>query len=398
MERLTEMNTKLLKNISGALLVGILVSGQASAGYNDLVKTLETKGTITADEAAKLKIVEVTPDKKDVLGLKITGRLHLQAGYLDQKNDVNSGDWSTMEVRRARIGISGKFPGNISAAVEANVKPSDTSVSSATLKWKNSDMFNVGAGFDKPKSSLEENTSSASILTVERSNVNNIIAAPGETTGLWVYGEMAPFFYHIGIYNDEGVDDARNSSNVEAEYLFNAQGGVKFDLTEKSELMAMVTYLQSDDPNGNVGGDFESVTTASLQYSAGPIEISAEYLIGDDNGDETSGFYITPAMMVNDKLQAVVRFEMVESDSSSGVRASSRYGRRTDTVVIGKDEDGKNIVADKGDEYSALYLGMNYYTAKYQKIMFGIEFSELKNTKAGTLDTTSLFGAYRLRF
>jgi hypothetical protein len=111
MERLTEMNTKLLKNISGALLVGILVSGQASAGYNDLVKTLETKGTITADEAAKLKIVEVTPDKKDVLGLKITGRLHLQAGYLDQKNDVNSGDWSTMEVRRARIGISGKFPG-----------------------------------------------------------------------------------------------------------------------------------------------------------------------------------------------------------------------------------------------------------------------------------------------
>lgn len=392
------MNTKLLKTLTGAMMAGVIVSGQAFAGYNDLVKTLESKGTITAEEAAKLKVQEVKPDKTDVMSLKVTGRMQFQAGYVDQKNDVNSGDWSTMEVRRARIGISGKFPGNISAAVEANVKPSETNVQSAVINWKQSDLLNVSAGFEKPMSSLEENTSSASIITVERSNVNNIIAAPGQSTGMWVSGEMAPLFYHVGLYNDEGVDDARNSSNTAAKYLFNAQGGVKFDLTEKSELMAMVTYLQSDDPNGNVGGSFENVTVGSLQYSAGPIDISAEYFLGDDNGEETSGFYVMPSMMVSDKLQAVVRYEQVESDSSSGVRAPSRYSRRSDTVVIGEDDEGESIVADKGDKFSAIYLGMNYYTAKYQKVMFGIEFSELENTKAGKLDTTSVFGAYRVRF
>jgi hypothetical protein len=400
MERRTEMNTKLLKTLSGALLAGVIVSGQAFADYNGLIEKLEAKGTLTAEEAKDLKVKNpiATSDKNDAVSIKLTGRMQFQGAYVDQENDVNSGDWSTFEVRRARVGASAKFPFDISAKVEANVKPSDASVSSATIHWTKHDMFNLNAGFDKPMSSLEENTSSASILTVERSNVNNIIAAPGETTGVWISGEAAPFFYHVGLYNDEGVDDARNSSNTEAEYLFNAHGGLTLELSENSELTGMISYMQSDDPNGNVGGDFEDVTVASLHFETGAFDLRTEYFMGTEADADTTGFYVMPSMKLSKKLEAVARYEYVESDDASGVRASSRYGRRTDTVVIGEDEEGEMIVADKGDEYSALYLGMNYYFQKYSKVMFGIEFSELSNTKAGNLDTTTVFSAWRVRF
>jgi hypothetical protein len=390
------MNTRLKKILTGTFVAGILLSGQAFADYNDLIEKLEANGTLTAEEAKGLQIQTIKPDKKDAIGLKITGRMHFQAGYVDQENDVNSGDWSTFEVRRARIGVSATFPYDIKAKVEANVKPGDTSVSSATLHWEKHDMFNLNAGFDQPMSSLEENTSSASILTVERSNVNNNIAAPGESTGVWVSGEAAPFFYHIGLYNGEDVDSSRNTSNEEAEYMFNVNGGVEFDLTEDSTLMVMVSYLQSDDANSGLGS--EDVTVASLHFETGPFDIRTEYFMATEGDEDTTGFYIMPSMMLSKQLQAVVRYEQAESDSGSGIRAQSRYSRRTDTVVTGTDEEGDSIVADKGDEFSALYLGMNYYFAKYQKVMVGVEFSELDNTDAGKLDTTSLFGAYRVRF
>lgn len=381
-----------MKLLAGTTFAGaLLIGGHASAGYNDLIKALEAKGTLSAEEAKELKIAEVVPDNSDAKKLEVTGRLHFQFGYVDQENDVNSGDWSTFEVRRARIGVKGKLGNDISAGVEANVKPGDVSISAATMTWGPSDAFELTAGFDKPMVSLEENTSSASILTVERSNVNNNIAAGYDSTGVWASGEVAPFFYHVGVYNGEDLDSSRNTSNEEAEYAFNARGGIALDLSEGSTVKAMVSYLQSDDPNGAMS--YEDITVASLHFKAGMFDLRTEYFMGSDEGEDTTGFYVMPSVKLSKQLEAVARFEMAESDKATGIRAQSRYARRTDVVVI--DED---TTADRGDEFSAIYLGMNYYFQKYNKVMFGVEFSELDNTVAGKLDSTSVFGAYRIRF
>ena len=350
---------------------------------------------ITANLRAQEDVVFVVPDKGDALKLEATGRVQFQAGYVDQENDVQSGDWSTFEVRRARVGLSGSFGNDMKGKVEANIVPGSVSVRSAFITWSKSDMFNLTGGYDKPKSSLEENTSSASILTVERSNVNNNIAAPGETVGLWASGESGPMFYHVGLYNGEN-ESSRNESSVEAEFMFNVQGGVSFDLSESSSLTAQITYLDTDDPNASLG--FDDVTTAALHYKAGAFDLRTEYFMGTEDDEDTTGFYVMPSMKLNDALEAVVRFEMADSDSGSGIRAQSRYARRSDVVVIGQDEEGGDIVADRGDDFTALYLGLNYYFQKYNKVMFGVEFSELDNTEAGTLESTSVFGAYRLRF
>jgi hypothetical protein len=67
--------------------------------------------------------------------------------------------------------------------------------------------------------------------------------------------------------------------------------------------------------------------------------------------------------------------------------------------VIGTDEEGDSIVADRGDDYSAIYLGLNYYITDHgNKVMFGVEFNELDGTEAGTYETTTLYTAWRTRF
>ncbi|MEX2606429.1 MAG: porin [Kiritimatiellia bacterium] len=390
------MNTRLHKLVTGSVLAGIILGGQVFADYNKLIQTLESKGTISADEASELKIQPVMPDNKWAQKMEIRGRVHVQAAYVDGDNDVNSGDYSTFELRRARMGARIALPNNFRGHIEGNLMP-DPSLRAAYIQWREHKPAYIKVGYDKPLSSLEENTSSSAILTVERSNLTNTLAAPGETVGLLVEGEMAPLFYGFGLYNDEG--DVRNTEKESAEYLFNARGGVELELAEDSTLIAMVTYLQSDDPNGNVGGDYEDVTIASLHFTSGAFDIRAEYMIGSAEDSDTDGFYIQPSMMLSDKLQAVVRYEQMESDDAKGIRATSRYGRRSDAVITGVDEEGGNIVADKGDEFSALYAGLNYYlSGNGNKIMLGVEFNELSNTSAGDYETTTVFTAWRTLF
>jgi phosphate-selective porin OprO/OprP len=399
MERQDNMKNTWFKTFAGAGMVAALFIGSAAhADYNKLVDTLAAKGTITADEAEGLKAQTLIPDNKWLDKLEIRGRVHAQFAYVDAKNDAGSGDWSTLELRRARFGATGDFPGKLRGHIEGNILPGEASLRAAYVSWREHKTMNVTAGYDKPRTSLEENWSSSKIKTVERSNVNNTIAAPGETVGVWLSGDLAPFYYNVGVYNDE--DATRNSSNVEAKYLFNARGGVNLELAEDTDLELAVTYLSSDDPNGNVGGDFEEIAVFSAQAELGAAGFLAEYMMGSTPADgDTDGFAILGWLELSDKLEAVARYETVSSDDASGVRATSRYGRRTDTVVTGVDADGDDVVADKGDDFSAIYVGLNYYMNSHgQKVMLGLEMNELDGTSAGTYETTTLFAAWRTRF
>jgi hypothetical protein len=343
------MNARLNKLVTGSLLTGMFLGGQAFADYNKLIQTLESKGTISAEEASDLKIQPVMPDNKWAQKMEIRGRVHVQAAYTDGDNVLNSGDYSTFELRRARLGARIALPNNFRGHVEGNILPEEANLRSAYIQWREHKPAYIKVGYDKPLSSLEENESSSAIQTVERSNLTNTLAAPGETVGLLLEGEIAPLFYGIGVYNDEG--SVRNSANESSEYLFNARGGVELELTDDSTLIAMVTYLQSDDPNGNVGGSYEDVSIASLQFTSGGFDIRGEYMVGSNEDGDTDGFYIQPSMMLSDKLQAVVRYEQMQSDDAKGI-----------------------------------------------KIMLGVEFNELSNTSAGNYETTTVFTAWRTLF
>lgn len=382
------MNTRLVKILTGALVAGLLVSGQIFADYNDLIEKLESKGTLTAEEASELKVSQnIIPDNKFLDKLEIRGRVQVQAAIVDAKNDSGSSDYSTMELRRARLGARGSFPGNVRGHIEGNILPGEASLRSAYIQWREHKPAYFKVGYDKPLTSLEEGTSSTAILTVERSNLTNTLAAPGESVGALLSGKVAPFYYGVGVFNDE--DAVRNSAGEKSEYMFNARGGVKLEFSEDGTLYAQVTYMQSDDPNGNVGGDYEDVMIGSVHYYSGPFDFRAEFMTGSAEDGDTDGFYIQPAMMISEKFQIVGRYETISSDDAAGIRATSRYGRRVDIA-----DD-----ADRGDDFSAIYVGLNYYiNGNGNKVMLGVEFNELDNTEAGKYESTTVFTAWRTLF
>lgn len=390
--------------VAAAIAVVSLNGIPAEATYNDLLRTLEQNNTITAEQAQELRgkapKYTVRPATSGVVrDLQIRGRVQTQFGYVDAKNDEGSDDYSTFEVRRARIGLRGTMFDSVRAQLEANLVPgSSLSMRSAFLQWREHKPAYIKVGYDKPHSSLEENTSSAEILTVERSVINGLVAAPGPMTGLALDGNVEMLTYGLGVYTDQAN---RNPSNEDSKYLFNAMVGLTLDdlIGGGNKLSLQAIYLNSDDPDGSVGSSFDDVMTFAAHTVVGGFDLRAEYFLGDNDGEEIKGFYIMPSMYITDNVQAVLRFEQAESDKARGIRAPSRYTRNVPSLNVREPEDGPKFDPQRGDDYQSIYLGLNYYMAgNGHKLMLGLELAELKNTDAGKLESTTVSTAWRMLF
>ena len=306
-------------------------------------------------------------------------------------------------MRRARIGLRGTLFDSVRAQVEANLVPgSDLSMRSAFLQWREHTPAYIKVGYDKPRSSLEENTSSAEILTVERTLINSLVAAPGPQTGLSLDGVLGALYYGAGMYTDR---DNRNPGGADSKYMYNALVGLKLDdFVGENNLRVQGAYLNSSDPEGKVGGRFDDVFTVATHFAGGAFDLRAEYFLGDNDGDEIKGFYFMPSYYLTDNVQAVLRYENAESDKDRGIRAPGRYVRDVPSLKVRETLDDADEVISKvdpqaGDEYQALYLGLNYYFAGHgHKLMFGVELAELKNTDAGKLEATTVTTAWRMLF
>ena len=331
--------------------------------------------------------------------LQIRGRVQAQFGMTDTDNDADAGSYSTFEIRRARIGLRGTLFDNVRAQLEANLVPgSDLSMRSAFLEWREHKAAYLKLGYDKPRFGFEENTSSAAILTVERTAINNMLA-PGAQTGLSLAGGLERLSYAAGLYTD------RHNRNADRDdsYLFNASAGLSLDkLIGDANLRLRADYLASDDEGGNFGGSFEDALAFSVHYALNRFDVRAEYMTGDNDGNSVHGFYVTPSVFVSDNVQLVGRFEQADSDRARGIRAPGRYMQRADGLaVIDADEDAgtPRIDPQRGDGYTAFYVGANYYLNGHNhKVMTGVEVAELDNTDAGTLSGATAYCAWRMLF
>ena len=335
----------------------------------------------------------VRPSSRNIRDLQIRGRIQAQAAYVQTENDAIDNDWSTMELRRVRLGMRGTLLQSVRAQLEANLVPgSGLSMRSAFLEWREHRPAYIKLGLDKPVFGHEENTSSASILTVERSLLTNTFA-PGTMNGLSLSGTAQILSYGVGVYTDR---DNRNPDHQRADYLLNASAQLTLDMLIGQTLRLRADVLNSADEEGNFGGGFESAIAASIHFAAGPFDLRAEYITGDArNGETTSGFYVMPSVHVTPQIQAVARYEQMTSDSATGVRAASRYARR----VPGLERPEEGADPTRGDAGSSIYLGANYYLAgNNHKFMLGVERAQIENTSEGTLTSLTVLGAWRMLF
>lgn len=346
--------------------------------------------------------VFVTPKQSAITELKVRGRMHFQGGY--SQSDDHS-DFHTLEWRRLRLGVSGKLLDDWSFEIVGNMQTSSgsTLLEDAYLRYNGLDWATISLVHLRPTFGGELGTSSSKIKTVERSLLSNTMD-PGKITGLNFAGDYGIFNWQLGAYNGEKTDQ-RSSERTDLgnegvpEYLLNASVGLDFSEHVGFDKLAFgLDFISNKDNDGLGGQNFapEEAWAAHVSFANGPFSLLAEYVQADyDGGGEISGFYVIPSVMITDKLEGVLRYENVQSDGGATLRHQSRYARR----VIASDP-GTRSGGTRGEDYWALYGGVNYYVNKSLKLMFGVEYAELDDIVGGgdSLDTLSGFAAVRLEF
>ena len=229
-------NKKLAVAVSGAVL---LMAGQVALADSatDIVDALVMKGVLTEEEGrlitkghtSKTAVTPVVKEKDGAFTLEsasgrnsisLTGRMHLDYRqnnldiYSTDYNDVDSASTAdAWEMRRARLGVKGKFANDFKYEIVGNL-PGTATLDVAFVDYAKFPGMQVRMGKFKQPFNLEELTSSNNIDFMERSYVNQM--APAKKIGAMIYGEPRDgFTYALSTYsmNDTELDSSNDKAN-----------------------------------------------------------------------------------------------------------------------------------------------------------------------------------------
>ncbi|MCC5835167.1 MAG: hypothetical protein JJU20_10570 [Opitutales bacterium] len=378
-----------LRKFAGLSLAGFALAAgiSAHAGDKALLDALVENNVLTraqADEIRGKAPTLVTPNRGIVTELKIRGRIQGQFAYADGSNSNTAAaatDYSTMEIRRTRLGVQGRIFDDWRFMVEANVL-STTDLDGAVLTYAANPEAQFTVGKAKPRFGHEENTSSASILTMERSRLTGLFNG-GKPIGVRVHGAVDNFSYYAGLFNGASTSTSRMGSGNDS-YLWNASVGYNM-----SPVRLRLDYLHSTKASGYYR--FEDAFAFSAHYNADQFDLRAELMRGSDHAsNKIRGWYVMPSYFFTPgKLQGVLRYEQVKGDAGVNLGAN-RYAADVPGIYR------------SGNRYNALYAGINYYiSGDNLKLMAGIERAENYNDAVDPEPkgkTTTLISGVRMQF
>jgi len=205
-------NKKLAVAVSGAVL---LMAGQFALADSatDIVDALVSKGVLTEEEGklitkghtSKTSVTPVVKEKDGSFtlesangrnGISLTGRMHFdyRDSDIDGRGDLGGGrtddrDTASLadqfEIRRARIGVKGKFAKDFKYEIVTNL-PGTASLDVGYLDYAKYEQVQLRVGKFKQPFGLEELISSNNISMMERSYLDQTV--PGKKQGLQIMG------------------------------------------------------------------------------------------------------------------------------------------------------------------------------------------------------------------
>ncbi len=221
-----KFNKKLAAAVSGSVL---LMAGQVALADSttDIVDALVSKGVLTEEEGklitkghtSKTNITPVVKEKDGAYTLEsangrnsisLTGRMHLDYRFNDAYENGRGDDRDTQslsdqfELRRARLGVKGKFANDFKYEIVGNL-PGTATIDVAYLDWAKYDAFQIRTGKFKQPFGLEQLTSSNNIALMERSYVDQTV--PAKKLGLQVMGSpKAGFTYALSTFQPHDTE------------------------------------------------------------------------------------------------------------------------------------------------------------------------------------------------
>lgn len=314
-------------------------------------------------------------DSNSILeAFKLRGRYQGQYHWVDS----DQGTEDCWEDRRSRIGFDAKmFQKHIEirADFQSNngfVDPYDRLVD-AYIRWKPNDFVSVTVGKTKPLIGYYDWMQSTNAEpTFERSQIFNQLGID-RATGLTVEGKSDKFTWQVGVYSN---DMDREFGSFDGE--LSISGGFGYDAKKHlgwKRADFRLDWLRSGhDEDDEVMLSYDNIISATFWGQDGlwGIVVEGFYGVGQvaDKGD-AFGFYIQPTYdLIPNRLQLVGRYSFATGDGNASLSGQRRYERSApDLIPAGKAQ---------GDQYNAIYLGLQYFIFGDQlKLLAGAEYANL---------------------
>ena len=261
-------------------------------------------------------------------GVTVVGYLQPQYQYIQGGEGIS--DQNYFSFNRARIGVVGNIPYDFSyyAVIDfSKFKPEPGLLLDGFITYKRFKNLQMSFGQFKSPISLEQNTPCQSLHTIYRSTVVNELGGPDRDIGFMLFGgdDTTLIRYSVAITNDyqRNVKDENNQKSVKGRLVFQPLEFLKFG----GSFSYGITGATEDNTKTRYGGEME------LKFSN--FLIQAEYLMGEDTGDYTtgggcdgtpvefhtggvsrSGYFAQVMYMTPFNLQPVIKYESYDADTS----------------------------------------------------------------------------------
>ena len=324
--------------ISGVLLMGALPAMADST--DDIINALMAKGVLTEEEGALLmkgrtgekeaaeekKQKEIKASYKDGItfesadkknSLSVNGRVQLDYRAFDGGN-TDQATADTFDVRRAYLGVKGKFMDYYEFAVITDFASKDDTGKSKSaqldeayfnINWWKQAQFKFGQ-FKMPMS-LEEQTSSRFIDFQERSMMNGFV--PGKEIGAMVHGEpMAGVYYGLALSTGEGKNNIDTSNKSDSNAVIGRASVNIAELIGHKDNVYHLAVSGAKDHNAGIKTDvstegkgmkffamptLDATNSDRTRYglegalAIGPVKLQSEWLRANYQGHVAAGNY-----------------------------------------------------------------------------------------------------------
>ena len=284
---------------------------------------------------------------------------------------ADQGDHEESNTRRLRVGPRVTLFRTFTLHVEAELNPQEIDplymrLTDAYLQWSRSGRFVVTAGKHSIPYTMDGATSSKELLTIDRSNLTNNIWFPQEyLPGVSLSGRSAPWVYRAGVYSagrankEFGDFDGGAATLAVLGYDFAEPLGVK------EATLAGNWVHQNENVNNTFTRQLQNILSVNFKLETERWGLRSDYstATGYLRQSDLWSVMAMPFINVTDKLQVVGRYTFIESDDPNGVQLATYENR---------------VVSGRGDQYSELYAGANYYFYGHRlKLQSGVQVADM---------------------
>jgi phosphate-selective porin OprO and OprP len=307
-----------------------------------------------------------------VRSVALTGRFQVDQTNVDDGNDR----FSDVDLRRLRFGVKVKFGAGLTLHTEADFDPSGGNLgykhlTDAYLAFSPGEAFELAVGKQSAAFTMDGQTSSKELLTIDRSNLtNNIWFTDEYIPGISVSGKKSGFVYDVGVFASGHKNRGFGHPNGHEFVLMTIGRDLSEHFTGADALLRF-NYVDNDpDPVDSFTRPLENVYSLNFSFEKAGWGVrsdvsSAKGALGQS---DLAGFMVMPFLNLKNDLQLVTRYTYLDSSAPNGVR----FARYESAVVSGR-----------GDRYSEVYVGLNHYWYGHKlKIQTGLTYADMNDSAA----------------